>query len=243
MYRNIRQKFQQNEIRPNTNLIELPNIGPYLYERLRRKFAPRARDITIRQLFRNTRNMTTQELKEGLQRALQNEHANQCTGKPGRRYHIRDVNEKGWLTMIALFRVAYANHDGYNLWQNLQANPNNIRYAAQRSEDAKKCGCKSRNACRHPCVWQNGLCQYTDGTGFEGIGAYPGQRIHSNNAAIRNQHEQRGRTLEHSTPRHMRDPDTATDVRAGHNGMRYSVANQVTKLRRPSAIVRLPLNS
>ena len=241
MYRNIQRKFMTQELMPNSRMSSLPNIGPYLYERLRRKFSPRAQNITIRQFSRNIRNMSTAQLKENLQRVMQNERANQCVGPRGQRYHVRDTNEMGFKTILALLRVLKNGADGYNLGANMLANPNNIQYPAFRSQAAKHTPCKSRSACRAPSVWRNGSCQYLDRSGFEGIGNYPGQQIHNRNVRSLQQQLNRANTLERTRRDVRRDPDTARDVRNGHGTMRYAYVNANTLQRKPGKIIRLPL--
>ena len=121
------------------------------------------------------------------------------------------------------------------------ANPQNIAYASNRSQSAKYSPCKSRNICRAPNVWRSGTCQYQDNSGFEGIGPYPGQRIHSNNQNSIRQKIQLANRLERTQRDARRDPDTARDIRNGHGSMKYSTVNPTTKQRKPGKIVRLPM--
>lgn len=237
MYRSLVQKFRDGDLIPSSKMIKLPYIGDYLYERLRRKFTPRSQHITLRQFSRAIRDIPTAQLKDELQRVMQNERANQCVGKRGHRYHVRDTNEKGLQTTIAFLRVIKNNADGHNLGANMTANPQRIAYPRFRSEAAKYSPCKSRSICRAPNVWRSGLCQYNDSSGFEGIGRYPGQSIRTNLS----QQVQRANNLERSRRDARRDRDTAADIRNGHGGMKYSIVNERTRQRKPSKIVRLPL--
>jgi hypothetical protein len=166
---------------------------------------------------------------------------NQCVGKRGERYHVRDVNERGWITMVALLRVFKNGADGYGLGANMVANPANIRYPAHRSEEAKYAPCRSRSRCHAPNAWRSGACQYADASGFEGIGPYPGQRIHSASRAAMQAQRRRGDTMETTRRDQRRDPDTARDVRNGHGTLRYAPVDATTLQRRPGPVVRLPL--
>ena len=241
MYRRIQNKFSNAELTPNSRLIELPYIGPYIYERLRRKFAPRAQNITIRQFCRNTKNMSTVVLKDNLQRALQNERANQCVGRPGRRYHVGDINEQGYRTMVALLRVLKHGADGHGLGANMLANPQYIKYPNARTEAAKFAACRNRQRCRSPYRWRGGSCQYADDSGFQGVGTYPGQQIISKSPRHIRELLARGNTLERTARDRRRDPDTARDMREGHGVMRYSKVDDNRLQRIPGPIIRLPL--
>ena len=241
MYRIIQNKFMSGQLDPASRLIDLPYIGPYLYERLRRKYAPRSQHISIQKFTRAITNVATVDLHETLQRVLQNERANQCVGVRGKRYHTRDVNEKGWITMVALLRVLKANADGYGIGTNMRANPLRMPYPSARSQAAKMAPCKSRSLCRRPNRWKDGLCQYSDASGFEGIGKYPGQRIHSSRPNTIQRKERDAARLQRSSRDARRDPYTARDVRQGHGGMRYSKVDSRTRQRKPGRIVRLPV--
>lgn len=241
MFRVIKRKFVNGELTPSSRLTALPHVGAYLYERLRRKYAPRARNITLRQFARSVAALPTAELQIGLQRALQNERTNQCVGRRGKRYHVRDINEKGWDAMVALLRVFKVGADGYGLGRHMTANPRNIRYAAHRSQAAKQAACQSRGICMSPNVWRSRTCLHVDASGFEGVDVYPGQRVRHINQAVVHQRLSRDRSLELTGARARRDPGTTGDLRSGHGAARYTKLDDNTYVRKAGRIVRLPL--
>ena len=180
MYRKLSERFRDGSLRPTSKLNDLPHIGPYLYERLHKTYRPNSGDITVRQFVKATKLFTTAQLKASLQASLKNERANLCVGKrDSPKYHVSDVNEMGFCTMVALLRVLKANGDGYNLAQGMVANPANIPYPKMRTEAAKYGPCKGKTSCKASkgLLWKSKQCIYKDASGFQGISILPGQQI------------------------------------------------------------------
>ena len=191
MYRKLVERFREGSLRPTTTLDALPHIGPYLYDRLVSTYRPRGSrssgDISVRQFVNAVKRMTTAQLKASLQRVLKNDRANLCVGKRGQeKYHVRDVNERGFRTMVALLRVLKANGDGHHLGRDLASNPLNIPYPPTRTDAAKHGPCKGKAACKasRGVTWQSRRCLYNDQSGFEGISPLPGQQILESSVAV-----------------------------------------------------------
>ena len=90
----LARRFRDGELVPSSSVREIKHIGAYLGARLRDAFNPRARELTIRVLARRIAPLSIDQLKSRLQRALQNEHANECVNsRTYGRYHVRDMNE------------------------------------------------------------------------------------------------------------------------------------------------------
>lgn len=188
MYRRLVREFGEGSLLPKSRLVELPHIGQYLYARLVATYRPRGRDreITLRQFANVAKRMTTAQLKASLQQALKNERANLCVGRTGSgKYHVRDVNEPGFRTMVALLRVLKANDDGHSLGKGMVSNPTNIPYPKKRTEAAKYTPCKGRRACKSAGLkFKVRQCMYTDPSGFEGMSPLPGQQIQSHSKNV-----------------------------------------------------------
>ena len=77
MQREIEHAFRDRMLLPQSTLLDVKYIGEYLYSRLHRVFTPGSRQpLTIRRFARAIRRLDTDELKERLQRGLQNARAN-----------------------------------------------------------------------------------------------------------------------------------------------------------------------
>ena len=179
MYRKLVKEFRDRSLSPRSKLLDLPHIGPYLYERLVKTYGARgSKDLSVRQFSNAVRGMSTIELKSSLQNALKNKQANQCVGKLIEKYHVRDVNDMGFRTMVALLRVLKVNGDEHNLGRGMVSNPKSIPYPKKRTEAAKYAACKGRVACKTSgLTFESERCMYNDPSGFEGITPLPGQQI------------------------------------------------------------------
>lgn len=188
MQREIERRFQNGEYRPGTHLIHLKHIGPYLYQRLCAAF--RVQSLTIEQFARRVRDFSADQLKQKLQRALQNARNNQCIPGNGRidMYHVADYNSKGYEALISLLRVLARNGDGYNIGQGFRFNPSRI-LLRRRNDDTKDMACMDRQQCAaHHGTYHDNLCQPNRRRqGFEGVAPYSGQkhiRPRNRNAAL-----------------------------------------------------------
>ncbi len=184
MQRFITRQFRDNILTPQSELIDIKHIGPYLYRRLKQEFASRARTISIRSFARKIENLQLDNLKRKLQKALQNQHNNQCITIPGYEpYHVADVNEKGYEAMISLIKVLERNADGYGLGRNFVFDASRLRMPPKRSTISKNVSCLNRNNCAaNGGVWHNRLCQPpSNARGFAGVYPYSGQKTKSRN--------------------------------------------------------------
>ena len=177
MDRRLVRLFAAGDLRPSSRADELPFIGEYLYDGLRRAFAPRGRQLTLRGLVRALGRCTAERATERIQRALQNDRANMCTGT----YRIADVNTNGWRAVVALLRVAQRGDDGSGLGAGAMSrlDATRLRLPARRGAAAKRSGCVTERECRRRGdVWRSGLCmpRDADARGFDGVGAHPGQK-------------------------------------------------------------------
>lgn len=180
MQTEIARRFQRGELTSRSSVDELKHIGPYLAERLRATFSPRAAQLTIRVFARRIAPLTIEQLRSKLQRALQNERGNQCvpSAKHGR-YHVRDVNDRGWRAMRALVHALANGRDGHGLGAQFAFDHTRLRNPPARGEQAAHVGCvRTRRGClRAGGAWSNGLCMPTaNESGFEGVAPYSGQR-------------------------------------------------------------------
>lgn len=184
MQRFITRQFRDNILTPRSELIDIKHIGPYLYRRLKGEFASRSITMTIRSFARRIENLQLDNLKRKLQKALQNQHNNQCVTLPGYApYHVSDVNEKGYEAMISLIKVLDRNGDGYGLGRNFVFDSTQLRMPQKRSAITKTVACLPRNRCvTRGATWHNGLCQpLSNARGFAGVYPYSGQKTRSRN--------------------------------------------------------------
>lgn len=194
MYRQLQRRFRERSLTPSSTMDTLPHIGPYLYERLVRAYRPRGgRGITVRQFAKAVWGMTTAQVKASLQGALKNERANLCVGTRGEKHHVRDVNEPGFRTMVALLRVLKDGRDGHDMGRGMASTPRYVAYPAKRSEAAKFGPCKSRASCRATpgLRWRADArrCLYEGPSGFEGISPLPGQQIKGRSVRVMDKKE------------------------------------------------------
>jgi len=182
MQRLIIQQFRNNLLSARSELIDLKHIGPYLYRSLKREFSPRTLTLTIQSFARKIQNMTIDNLKRKLQKALQNEHNNQCVRIDGYdMYHVPDINAKGYEVIISLIKVLARNRDGNNIGGNFIFDASQLRMPNKRSTISERVSCFSRNQCRgNGGIWYDGLCQPpAEATGFAGVHPYSGQKTNN----------------------------------------------------------------
>lgn len=183
MLRLIRREFNNGNLVPNTELIELKHIGTYLYDRMLREFGRRNQQrLTIRSFANKIRNMNIDLLKRKLSKSLQNLRNNQCVHDPGKpKYHVQDVNQKGYEVMIALIKCLDRGDDGFNLGANFVFDSSQLR-ATHRSESAKFVSCiNSRRRCTNSGgIWTQGRCiPPSNARGFQGVHTYSGQKTYT----------------------------------------------------------------
>ena len=187
MQRTLEREFRNGILTPRSTLLEIKFIGDYLYRRLIREFARNNASLSIQRFATRIQNMNLQTLKERLQKALQNKRNNQCVSKyrGGPKYHVADVNEKGYEAMIALIRILAQNRDGYNLGAGFRFDGTRLRKPRRRDDDTKFVPCLSRRNCnRSNRTFRNGVCTpRSRSTGFIGVGRHSGQKLtrHSGN--------------------------------------------------------------
>jgi hypothetical protein len=236
----VTNAFQQGDLTADSPLELLNGIGPYLMTRIKTTLGFHApQNVTIRDFVQKFRNKSAAQVARLLQLMLQNQRANQCvlhnSNQPRPDYHVRDVNQRGFDVCVALLRYAKRT-DG--LKQGLRFGQ--LTNAALRTNDAKQCGCKTRNQCVGPCKWANGACipSSPNARGFEGVDTEPGQRVPFSNA------QQQQRLLNAASVRRNRslynDPDSRADYQAQHElQMRYSQDGNLL-WRNPHSRVRRP---
>lgn len=176
----IRRAFADGTLTPQSTLDELKHIGPYLYRRMTREFAPTRRRLTIRTFASRISPMSLDVLKSRVQRSLQNERKNQCVpSTQGKTYHVADFNTKGYEAILTLIRVLARNEDGYNLGRRFQFDGSRLRMPPQRTDNTKFIAChRTRSRCRRNSgVWADGQCHPRGrARGFPGVSPYSGQR-------------------------------------------------------------------
>ena len=188
MQRFITRQFRNNELTPRSELIDIKHIGPYLYRRLKREFSSRANTMTIQSFARKIQNLQVDNLKRKLNKALQNQHNNQCVTIPGYEpYQVADVNEKGYEAMISLIKVLDRNGDGHGMGRNFIFDASQLRMPHKRSAITKIVPCLPRNRCvANGGIWHNGACQPpSNARGFAGVYPYSGQKTTSRNRRAR----------------------------------------------------------
>lgn len=179
--------FQNQQLAPASELIEVPHIGPYLYDRIRREFTTNVRSLSIRGFASSVQNMSLDTLQRRLQKALQNARNNQCVSsrRPYRSYHVPDVNKLGYAAMIGLVKTIGAGNDGgHNLGRNWRLDASRLRLPRERSNGSKYLSCiKTRTACQNRGgVFVNRMCQPQPGDeGFPGVRPHAGQKVATRN--------------------------------------------------------------
>ena len=170
MQRELRKLVDAGELRRNSPIEHLPNIGEYLGKRISRTF--NNRNLTVGRFLAATAKLDQNEFVTKLQRALQNERANQCTPD---KYHVAEVNVRAWVSVVSLLKVMEA------LGRRFQFQAARLRLPPSRSEAAKFCACLSRSECRKrkpQCAWHDDLCLPRDegAVGAPGIRPFSGQK-------------------------------------------------------------------
>lgn len=236
--------LQRGDLTGASPMLATPGIGIYLEARLRRAFDSRnvAGIFTVDAFWTSARQKSTQRLITLLQRALQNERANQCVSKRtvGHQstdtYHVADINAFGYQACVALLdyqrrhtRVAYGP---------LPTHP-------PRSPSSKACGCKEADACQQDskCAWNraDGQCvpRAHNARGFVGVLPHPDQGAYAHTDAERRSVKRRGYTRRSRSLRN--DPASNRDMRNGHGrSLRYSRRGN-RMWRAPARKVRLPI--
>lgn len=184
MQRQIQQSFQSGTFTPQTHLIELKHIGPYLYDRLRKTFAPNLQSLSFRRFARSIENLQLSTVKKKLQTAVQNRRNNQCIQTNSDvSHHVRDFNEKGYEALISLIKVMSRNNDGYNLGVRFVFDAAQLRMPRRRDDSTKTLPCLSRVRCGpRGGRFHNGLClPPTNATGFSGVFPRSGQKTYNRN--------------------------------------------------------------
>lgn len=237
----IARAFRNGDLVPDSLLSDLNGIGPYLLRRIQTTFKfPANQEITLIKFVRKFANKTAPQVVSMLQLALQNRRANQCvadnTTSNDKRYHARDVNQRGFDVCVALLR--YAKRDPA-MKANLRFG--SLRDAVARSESAKRCGCKSLDECRGPLCRRVGnscIPRAANAKGFEGVDTEFGQKGTFATST------ERQRLLAAATVRENRslqnDPDSLGDWNAGNALATEYVEAGNTLWRIPDARVRRP---
>jgi len=245
--REIVRDFRMGHLHPGSPLLQLKGIGEYLYSRLKLVFRRNsARKFTIAQFARCITPFSSVQLRDELQRAMQNNRGNQCTRTTSSpTHHIPDINERGWLAIVVLVRVLAAGRDGHGLGTAFTFNTRLLRVTT-RSIASKRCGCRTRSMCTRDrtdtCTWRDGLCQPRNPRelGFPGVAGQTGQllRMPRNTSPV--QRTAILRTARGSVPIRSRDPDVVNDLRSGHAHHSYAkTASPIRLFRRTGAHVRV----
>lgn len=231
--------FDEGILTPQSQLTDVPGIGPYTEGQLRRSLN-RTLPLTIEAFWNGTKRKGAASLLRFLQRALQNKRGNQCVAKSSRSpqnkgYHTRDINAFAYDACRTL--VQFAHRYGVHM----AAGRSSLPGLKQRTEDSKKCGCRSRAKCSGTCIYKDGACipRGRKSVGFEGTDIHPGQRVNvrSPNAATRT----RRAATTRRTAAALRDPDTAVDIAAGNSPTMRYVTHADRVWRVPGPKVRLPI--
>lgn len=183
MRRRLERLFQNGILGPQSQMRDVPHIGPYLYDRLCRGFG--VRQLTIATFARRLEGLSVERIRWRLERALQNERNNRCVPSVAQRrrlmYHVPDVNAKGYETLLALIRLLIARGDGHRMAGPAlrRLNPRLLYAPARRPDVTRHFGCvdTSRRCARAGGVFADGLCQPPTGVrrGFPGVRPYAGQ--------------------------------------------------------------------
>lgn len=182
MQRVLTRMFRDGTLGPDSPIDALPHIGPYLSTQLLREFSPR--QPTVRGLVQRLARLGDDSIRRRLQTALQNRRANQCVQwSDDIRYHVPDINHKGWETCISLIKVCYQGRDGHALARTMRCNPSRLRMPNARSYQSKVSGCLRQAECIADAerVFADRLCMPADwrSHGFVGVHPHPGQKSES----------------------------------------------------------------
>lgn len=177
MQRSIERDLNSRNILPRSEIIELKHIGPYLYKRLIKEFAPNRQSLTIRRFATKIQNMSIDQLKFRLQKALQNKRNNQCIQSNGYMYHVPDFNTKGYEMMINLIKVLSRNENNFGFRHRFTFNARELRKPSTVS--TSNLTCLSRRSCPRG-RWRDGLCQPDNRAhGFPGVHPFSGQKTYA----------------------------------------------------------------
>lgn len=246
--REIVRDFRTGVLHPGSPLLQLKGIGNYLYSRLKLVFRRRATQrFTIAQFAQSITALSSVQLKDTLQKALQNNRGNQCAQtNRSPRHHVPDINERGWIAMVVLIRVLASGRDGHGLGNAFAFNTRTLRIS-NRSVSSKRCGCKTRSTCTRDrsasCTWRDNLCQPRNPRepGFPGVAGHTGQLLRLSRNATPAQRATALQSARGSAPNRSRDPHVANDVRNGHGYNQYANTASATRmLRRTGAHIRVP---
>ena len=183
MQREIVRRFRDGRLLPTSSMMDVPHIGPYLFHRMKREFAPNRASFTLRMFASRIQSLTHQQIAHRLQRALQNRRNNQCvpTQSPTTNngmYHVADYNLHGYKAIVSLVQVMASHRDGHNLGRNFTFDARRLR-ATHRDHDSKYVPCMSRARCTG--IWYDRMCQPSAQTrGFPGVAGRTGQKFASN---------------------------------------------------------------
>lgn len=201
--KDLEDKISSGEIVSATRLDQIIFIGDYLFQRLN------ARNVrTVSDLIQKCSPFTYVQIRDFLTEVCENRRANECAVLKNRlrrnvldqrgeggvgedppasiKYHVRDVNKAGFITLRNLLQAAKKK------WPAMQHASRLPSVHVDRNRASALCGCFfSENDCEYfrECKWEHQnektLCvpRNTRSHGFEGIKGAPGQRITDSNHA------------------------------------------------------------
>jgi|MDTB01.1.fsa_nt_gb hypothetical protein len=239
----VRSSFSNGDWDGNTPLTILPAVGPYIEGRLRRALVGvRAQPLSIEEFVRGFRGLGTGRVMDILHRALQNARSNQCVSRTRaspteRTYHAGDINEHGFLSVIALLEYAKRQRL-FNAGLRF-AVP--LPRAGARSRASRDCGCLERDECTGPCMYVSNTCVPRDNRsrGFKGSPYHPDQSVTARTDAERRRVRRSARTP--VTQQVRNDADSFSDVNSGNDRSMQYITRGTRMWRKPSSKVRLPL--
>lgn len=215
MRRSIRIAFENGTLSPESELVDLKHIGPYLYRRLKKEFAPSASRLTVKRFISKIKRLSFTTLKQRLQKSLQNRRSNECVRSTNNTlYHVPDLNEKAYEAIICLIKVL-----AFDRGIHFTFDASQFRKPPRRSDIAKTISCTSRRNCqRLGGEWNNNLCMPRQNVqGFSGIYPHSGQKMYRRDytrplGSLRNS-VRRGRYSKSRTDSFWRRPGTLRKIR------------------------------
>lgn len=177
----VAQAFEnpENAVRGNHHMDRLPNIGPYLQQRLANRHVGTINAFLARiAQFHGA----TPCMRFCLE-LMRNARANQCAQHTQeKRYQVADANVCGYNTLIKLIQFAHQHRQDFAQWGFDQAYPcafvQNLRLRTRGSNaGSRHCSCRNQHQCQHhpECRWNQGeqACVPRfggdEGAGFRGL--------------------------------------------------------------------------
>jgi len=174
----IRTMILNGSLTPDSDMIEVPYVGPYINRKMRQRGL-----YTIRQFLRYFHNKTAAQRYARITVLLQNPRGNRCVENGVANYHVEDVNRCAYTKLRNVLIQCRRLYERFGLDEQPSYPANVIPVISGRTNNAKRCGCyDNRRDCREDPGCQSVRInrQYVciprgNARGFKGVGKLSGQ--------------------------------------------------------------------